>query len=127
LSREGPAEPPSLEATQRELERTREQLAELQALLDELPGIFERKFEQRLQPFMERQRLLAEENLALRERIQRVVAPAPAEPAPSPEHQGTAGAGTAEEARGPSLPAVQRFNRLRAASRRLKDSDDRVA
>jgi hypothetical protein len=109
------------------LERTREQLAELQALLDELPGIFERKFEQRLQPFVERQRQLAEENLALRERIQRVLAPAPAEPAASPGHQGTAGAGTGGEARGPSLPAVQRFNRLRAASRRLKGSDDRVA
>ena len=112
MSREAPAEPPSLEATQRELESARQQLADLQALLDELPGIFERKFEQRLQPFLERQRLLAEDNRALRERIQGLLAPAAAEPV---------------DTRGPTLPAVQHFNRPRASSQRLSGSDDRVA
>ena len=37
-------------------------LAELEALLAELPGIFERKFSQRLEPILERQRLLSADN-----------------------------------------------------------------
>jgi len=114
LSPEGPAEHQSLEAAQRELAASQHQLAELQALLDELPEIFERKFEQRLQPFLERQRLLAEENIELRGRLQRQL------PSP-PTETGAASRGE------PSLPAVQPFHRLQAATQRLMGPNDRVA
>ncbi len=115
LSPEGPAEHQSLEAAQQELAASQRQLAELQALLDELPEIFERKFEQRLQPFLERQRLLAEENLELRDRLQRQLPPPPTEAAAEPPRGG------------PSLPAVQPLNRLKAATQRLMGPNDRVA
>jgi len=46
------------------------QLAELDQLILDLPGIFERKFAQRLQPLLESQRLLSEDNHALREHLQ---------------------------------------------------------
>ena len=52
------------------------QLAELDQLIVDLPGIFERKFAQRLQPLLERQRLLSEDNQALREHLQRLLPPA---------------------------------------------------
>lgn len=55
------------EALLRDLEATRHQVAELETLLAELPAIFERKFQQQLQPVQERTRLLAEEHQALRE------------------------------------------------------------
>jgi D-mannonate dehydratase len=58
------------------LEQSLGQLAELDQLIVELPGIFERKFAQRLQPLLERQRLLSEDNHALREHLQRVLPPA---------------------------------------------------
>ncbi|WP_399211363.1 MULTISPECIES: hypothetical protein [unclassified Synechococcus] len=103
-----------MEAAQRELAASQHQLAELQALLDELPEIFERKFEQRLQPFLERQRLLAEENIELRDRLQRQL------PSP-PTETGAASRGE------PSLPAVQPLHRLQAATQRLMGPNDRVA
>ena len=53
--------------SQQELERAQQQIAELESLLAELPGIFERKFSQRLEPILEQQRLLIAEN----ERLQR--------------------------------------------------------
>ncbi len=114
MSPEGPAEHQSLEAAERELAASQHQLAELQALLDELPEIFERKFEQRLQPFLERQRLLAEENIELRDRLQRQL------PSP-PTETGAASRGE------PSLPAVQPIHRLQAATQRLMGPNDRVA
>lgn len=55
------------EALRSELDATRHQVAELEALLTELPGIFERKFQQQLLPVQEHTRLLAEEHQALRE------------------------------------------------------------
>ena len=70
----GPAPTPeaaaALAAARQELARSLEQLAELDQLIVDLPGIFERKFAQRLQPLLERQRLLSDDNHALRERLQ---------------------------------------------------------
>ena len=54
------------------------QIAELEALLDQIPEIFERKFEQRLQPVLERQERLLEDNTELRQQIQQL-APVPGE------------------------------------------------
>ena len=51
----------ALAQSQQELERARQQIAELEALLAELPGIFERKCSERLEPILERQRLLSAE------------------------------------------------------------------
>jgi hypothetical protein len=65
-------------------------LAELEQLIVDLPGIFERKFAQRLQPLLERQRLLSDDNHALRERLQLVLPPAQAGgggPNQGPDHQ----------------------------------------
>jgi len=56
----------ALAHTQQELKRARQQIAELESLLAELPGIFERKFNQRLEPILESQRLL----IAEKERLQ---------------------------------------------------------
>ena len=61
-----------------EREQTEARLAELEALLEELPGIFERKFSQRLQPVLERQQLLMEENQRLRTQVERLL-PTPGE------------------------------------------------
>ncbi len=58
----------ALAAARQELEQGLAQLAELDQLIVDLPGIFERKFAQRLQPLLERQRLLSDDNHALRER-----------------------------------------------------------
>jgi hypothetical protein len=58
------------------LEQSLGQLAELDQLIVDLPGIFERKFAQRLQPLLERQRLLSEDNHALREYLQLGLPPA---------------------------------------------------
>jgi hypothetical protein len=78
-------------AARRELAESQEQLAALEQLIGDLPGIFERKFAERLQPLLERQRLLSDDNHALRERLQLVLPPA----------QGAGGA--AEQ--GPAHPA----------------------
>ncbi|MHA3960416.1 hypothetical protein [Synechococcus sp. LTW-G] len=61
----------ALAKSQQELERAQEQIAELEALLAELPGIFERKFSQRLEPILERQRLLSADNERLQQGSQR--------------------------------------------------------
>jgi hypothetical protein len=53
-------------------------IAELEALLEDLPGIFERKFEQRLQPVLERQQRLLEENQQLHQEVLQLQ-PAPGE------------------------------------------------
>lgn len=60
----------ALAAARQELEQGLAQLAELDQLIVDLPGIFERKFAQRLQPLLESQRLLSEDNHALREHLQ---------------------------------------------------------
>ena len=64
------------QTSQAELARAQAQIADLEALLAELPDIFERKFQQRLQPLLERQAHLLEDNTRLRQELQRL-GPAP--------------------------------------------------
>jgi hypothetical protein len=80
-----------LEAIQRQLADTRQHIDELEALIGELPEIYERKFEQQLQPLLEQERLLHQQNLLLRDQLQRalpaaasrrLLAPAPGPAAP---------------------------------------------
>ena len=66
----------ALAAVRQDLAQGLEQLAELEKLVVELPEIFERKFAQRLQPLLERQRVLSDDNHVLRERLQLVLPPA---------------------------------------------------
>ena len=62
--------------SQAELARAQAQIADLEALLSELPDIFERKFQQRLQPLLERQEHLLDDNARLRQELHRL-SPAP--------------------------------------------------
>ena len=84
-----------LEAIQRQLADTRQHIGELEALIGELPEIYERKFEQQLQPLLDQERLLRQQNLLLRDQLQRALpgaasrrllapatAPGPAAPEP---------------------------------------------
>ncbi len=73
-----PAGSAALEAARQELAQGLEQLAELDQLVVELPGIFERKFAERLQPLLDRQRLLSDDNHVLRQRLQLLLPPAQA-------------------------------------------------
>ena len=73
---QAPASAAALAAARQELAERQEQLAALEQLIGDLPGIFERKFAERLQPLLERQRLLSDDNHALRERLQLVLPPA---------------------------------------------------
>ena len=68
----------ALASAERQLAEARLQIAELEALLEDLPEIFERKFQQRLQPLLERQERLQDDNISLREQIQQL-APVPGE------------------------------------------------
>lgn len=52
-----------------ELEATRRQIEAYQALLQEVPTIFERKFRERMQPVLERNREIAAESQLLREQL----------------------------------------------------------
>lgn len=72
---------------QQDLERARRQLADLEELIRDLPQIFERKFHQRLQPLLDQQQLLAQDNHALREQARRLLPPAPPPPPPAPENE----------------------------------------
>jgi len=81
-----------LEAIQRQLADTRQHIGELEALIGELPEIYERKFEQQLQPLLEQERLLRQQNLLLRDQLQRALPAAasqrllaPAQPQPVPQ------------------------------------------
>ena len=65
------------QSSQAELTRAQAQIADLEALLSELPDIFERKFQQRLQPLLERQEHLLEDNARLRQELHRL---SPAQP-----------------------------------------------
>jgi hypothetical protein len=67
------AERRELEALQRELEAARSQLTDLEGLLGELPQIFENKFQERLQPMLEQQRLIVEENQDLLDQVRHVL------------------------------------------------------
>ena len=67
---------------ERELARTREELQAMQALLEDLPSVFENKFRQRLQPLLEQQQRLLSENTVLRQHLHQLqpgigVAPQP--------------------------------------------------
>ena len=68
----------ALSSAEHKLAEARLQIAELEALLEEIPEIFERKFEQRLQPVLERQERLLDDNADLRQQIQ-LLAPVPGE------------------------------------------------
>ncbi|CAK6696648.1 hypothetical protein ICNINCKA_02068 [Synechococcus sp. CBW1107] len=72
---------------QQDLDRARRQLADLVELIRDLPQIFERKFHQRLQPLLDQQLLLAQDNQALREQARRLLPPAPPPPPPDPESE----------------------------------------
>jgi hypothetical protein len=54
---------------QKELQAARDELEAMQALLSDLPEIFERKFQSRLEPILEQQHRLLEDNAALRQQL----------------------------------------------------------
>ena len=56
------AETLDAKALLRRVEELEEQVRTYEALLNELPDLFERKFQQRLEPLLERYRLLAEQS-----------------------------------------------------------------
>ncbi len=62
-----------LAAIQRQLANSRQQIGELEALIGELPGIYERKFEHQLQPLLEQERLLRQQNVLLRDQLHRAL------------------------------------------------------
>ncbi len=66
---DSPASGSEAERLRAELEAARAELASLEDLLEELPGIFETKFRQRLRSLLDQQHLLTEENRQLRERL----------------------------------------------------------
>lgn len=75
---------------ERELARTREELQAMQALLEDLPNIFENKFRQRLQPLLEQQQRLLSENTVLRQHLHQLqpgVGTAPHQPVLLPQQQ----------------------------------------
>ncbi|MDP4946812.1 MAG: hypothetical protein NWQ62_00860 [Cyanobium sp. MAG_102] len=57
---------------EQELAKTREELQAMQALLEYLPGLFEDKFRQRLQPMLDQQQRLLSENANLRQHLLRL-------------------------------------------------------
>ena len=56
---------PDVNRLQRRVAELEEQVRSYEALLDELPDLFERKFQQRLEPLLERYRLLASQGSEL--------------------------------------------------------------
>lgn len=61
------------DSLRQEVAACRQELASMQALLDDLPGIFESKFENRLQPLLEQRQRLLEGNQELREQLSRLL------------------------------------------------------
>ena len=111
----------ALANAERRLAEARLQIAELEALLEDLPEIFERKFQQRLQPVLERQERLLEDNSALREQIQQL-APVPGEVRLRFNPPGR-GSGSGPELMLPPVPSRPPWRRLR----RGDDDDQRAA
>lgn len=72
-----------LAALQEDLEAARRKRDTYQALLKELPEVFEGKFRERVRPLLQRNERLFEEGLALREQVRRALPPADGEPLPS--------------------------------------------
>lgn len=64
-------------ARQAELEATRRQIEAYQGLLQEVPTVFERKFRERMQPVLERNREIAAESQLLREQLSGALPPGP--------------------------------------------------
>jgi hypothetical protein len=60
-------------STLEELEAARNQLANYQSLLRELPELYERKFEERLRPIRDQNRALSQEGAVLREQLDRAL------------------------------------------------------
>jgi hypothetical protein len=58
-----------LELQRQALADTRARIAAMEALLEELPGIFEAKFRERLQPLLDQQQLLLSQNSDLRQQL----------------------------------------------------------
>jgi hypothetical protein len=100
----------ALASAERKLAEARLQIAELEALLEELPDIFERKFEQRLQPVLERQERLLNDNTDLRQQIQ-MLAPVPGEVGLRFNPGAAPASGTPALPQLPSGPAMQRVGR----------------
>lgn len=109
-----------------ELEATRHQIASYQSLLQDVPGIFERKFRERLQPLLERNQQIAAEGAQLREQLSRALPQSPPPAAALPEAarpevarpeadpsgrggDGTAGTGIAWAAPPGRVPALLRW------------------
>ena len=109
----------ALASAERRLAEARLQIAELEALLEDLPEIFERKFQQRLQPLLERQERLLEDNTSLREQIQQL-APVPGEVRLRFNPPGHA---TGTQPMLPPLPSRPPWRRLRRGG----DDDQRAA
>lgn len=65
---------------EKELAASQEEVQELSAMLEDLPEIFERKFQQRLQGVLDQQRLLIAENSSLRDRLFGLLPAAATEP-----------------------------------------------
>jgi TolA-binding protein len=62
----------ALERTEQQLSDAQQRIADLEALLEALPDIFERKFAQRLQPVLERQERLLQDNSELCSHLQQL-------------------------------------------------------
>ena len=93
-----------LGAIQGRLADTRQHIGELEALIGELPGIYERKFEQQLLPLLEQEQLLRQQNVLLLDQLQRalpaaasprLLAPGPAPGRRSPQYRLALGAAVA--------------------------------
>jgi hypothetical protein len=68
------AEALRLALSEQQLAEARLRLSEMEELLRDLPEIFERKFQQRLQPLLERQDRLLEDNQHLRQQMRQLTA-----------------------------------------------------
>lgn len=60
------------ESLEKELAACREELASMRALMDDLPRIFESKFENRLRPLLEQKQRLLKSNDDLREQLRQL-------------------------------------------------------
>jgi hypothetical protein len=89
----GPTPSPALRHLQRELAAALAEARSLRELLEELPAILERKFQQRLQGLLREQRQLERENVVLQQQLLAVLGggdPALAELPPETSSRGTA-------------------------------------
>ena len=105
------AEALRLALSEQQLAEARLRLSEMEELLRDLPEIFERKFQQRLQPLLERQDRLLEDNQHLRQQMRQLTATnvemrqlPPAAPAATPAPTSPAPAAPAEALQLPTLP-----------------------